>query len=81
MQVPQLNGLSYHVDHAAPGNRHFPPQLVTQIHNLLDTVDIGGKAGHNNPFVFPPGKQHVEGFSHLAFTGRTAGLFRIGGIL
>ena len=81
MQISQFDGFGHHVDHAAAGHSHFSSQFVAQIYDLLNAVNIGGKAGHANPFVFPPGKQCGERLSHLAFAGGAAGLFRIGGIL
>lgn len=80
IQVSHIRGALHHIHHAAAGNRQLASVLDAAVHDLLETVDIGGKGGNDDPAVLRLLEQRLEGVAHHAFTLGGAGALRVGGV-
>ncbi len=78
-EIPQLAGDRHVPHHALPEERHLPPVAGRQVQHVLDSVNVGGEGGHDDP---PPGllEEPGEGLPNVRLGAGVPGTLRVGGV-
>ena len=79
VHVAQLRGYLHDVLHAAAGDGHLPPAGGGRVDDLLDTVDVGGKGGDDDPLLAAV-EEPVEGLAHDGLAHGIPGPLHVSGV-
>ena len=66
--------------HTAPADGHLAAVLDGQVHDLLDTINVGGEGRYDNALFLGSGKQPAHPLRHRLFGSGKAGTLGVGGI-